>query len=51
MVDKNEVLDVINDLEESVQNMRENGETDLRSVLFKIDMAYSKINSMKEAIV
>ena len=48
MVSKDEVLEVIIELENSVQDMRESGETDLRSVLFKISMAYDEIKSMEE---
>ena len=48
MVQKSDVLDIIDELEDGVQNMREEGETDLRSVLFKIDMAYRKVDALKE---
>jgi hypothetical protein len=45
---KSDVLYIIDDLESDVQEMRENGETDLRSVLHMIDVAYRKIKALGE---
>jgi hypothetical protein len=45
---KSDVLDIIDDLESDVQEMRENGETDLRSVLHMIDVATRKIKALEE---
>lgn len=38
-----EALDVLEQLQEDVQTMRENGESDLRSVLYLIEIAIAKL--------
>jgi hypothetical protein len=47
MIDKQEVLDILYELEEQVAWMREQGETDLRTVLHYISKAYSEINKLE----
>jgi hypothetical protein len=45
---KYEVLEILDELESDVQSMRENGETDLRSVLHLIDVAIRQVRAMEE---
>lgn len=42
-ITKEEVLKILDDLREGVNYMRENGESDLRTVLFYIDEAKEKV--------
>lgn len=44
-MDKEKVLELISELEGDVQSMREDGETDLRTVLRYIRYAYDRINN------
>lgn len=47
-MNKYDVLEILDDLYEEVQWMRENGENDLRTVLHKIDSATRKVREYKE---
>ena len=42
-MDKHEVLDILVELVNDIQDMRENGETDLRTVIYKIDSVIGEI--------
>ncbi len=45
-MDKEKVLEIIRELEDDVQYLREEGETDLRTVLSYIRNAYYKVKEM-----
>lgn len=45
---KNEVLDIIYGLADEVQSMREEGDTDLRTVLHRIDIAIRDIGKLDD---
>lgn len=46
----NKLLEVLDNLHDEVQGMRENGETDLRSVLHRIDSAKKEVK-VKKAVL
>lgn len=45
-MDKEQVIDILDELYDQVQDLRESGESDLRTVLHFIDNAASKINKL-----
>lgn len=45
-MEKDKVLEAINELEDEIQAMREEGETDLRTVLLYVRNVYYKVKEM-----
>lgn len=45
-MDKDSVIEILDELYNDIQSMRENGETDIRSVLHRLDFAISKIDKL-----
>lgn len=46
LIKKEDVLDLINDLYYEIQDMRENGEGDLRSVLHRMDKLEREVKKL-----
>lgn len=47
-MEKGKVLELLGELRDDVQFMREEGDTDLRTVLHRIDMVISKVSKENE---
>lgn len=47
MINKDEVIELLDELESDVQEMREDGETDLRTVLHLIDSTIRKTRALE----
>lgn len=45
---KDEVLNLIEEMEIRIQEMREDGETDLRSVIYQIRDLYTNVSRLEE---
>jgi hypothetical protein len=45
-LEREEVERILNNLHSDIQSLRENGETDLRTVLHYVDAALSEINNL-----
>lgn len=43
---KEKALEIINELRDDIQSMREEGDTDLRTVLHRIGTAYNEIKKL-----
>ena len=47
-MNKYDVIAILDELKEGLQTMRENGETDLRGVLHRIDIAIQDVKALED---